>query len=232
MYKNKDKEEVAKLGFLRQIASTLLTDEDIEKIEDSAVLLRFAKGETILKQGNHPTHIAFLQSGIVKFNFSEDNSQNLILTIASAPRILGGANLFFKDINFFSIIAVEDCEVILIKLSVILELMRQNGAFAITLFQVASDMFKQSIINFISVASKQKEARIADVILFLMEEIYCSPCFNLSLTRQEIAEFACCSTENVIMTLSRWQHEEIITLSGKSIEIKNTAKLKRISKLR
>ncbi|MDR1182432.1 MAG: Crp/Fnr family transcriptional regulator [Bacteroidales bacterium] len=216
-----------------KIALKFLQEEDFKKLERSSVRLKFKKGETILKQGHQPTHIAFLQSGIVKFNFMSDvNQKNIIITLVSAPRILGGANMFYKkDNNLFSIIAVEDSDVILIESDVLLEIMRLNGVYSIALFQLVSDMFKRAILNFISVANKQKESRIADVILYLSEEIYNNTCFQLSLTRKELAEFACCSVENVIMTLSRWQTEGILSISGKTLTIVNMEKLKYISKL-
>jgi CRP/FNR family transcriptional regulator len=215
-----------------KIVRQFLDDEDFHKIENSSIHLKFRKGEMILKQGNKPTHIAFLSQGIVKFNFmSELNEKNIILTIVSAPRILGGANLFYQDTNLFSIVAVNDCDVVLAESSLVLDLMRKNGNFAVSLFHIASDMFKQSILNFISVANKQKEGRIADVLLYLIEEIYLTPYFTLSLTRKELAEFACCSVENLIMTFSRWQQERIITVSGKQINVLEIDKLKHISKI-
>jgi CRP-like cAMP-binding protein len=215
-----------------KIASKFLIEEDLKKLERSAVLLKFKKGETIFKQGNQPTHIAILQSGMVKFNYiAEENQKNIILTLVSAPKILGGANLFYKDNNLFSIIAVEESEVILVASNVLLEVMKTNGVFSIALFQLAAEMFKRASLNFVSVANKQKESRIADVILYLSEDIYCDTRFQLSLTRKELAEFACCSVENVIMTLSRWQTEGILSISGKTLTILNLNKLKYISKL-
>ncbi|MDR1877947.1 MAG: Crp/Fnr family transcriptional regulator [Bacteroidales bacterium] len=209
-----------------------LKEEEFRILKKASVLLNFGKGETILKQGNRPTHIAFLQSGIAKFSFNSDtNDRTIILTLVSAPKILGGANLFYKDNNLFSIVAVEKSEVILIESDVLMELMKNNGVFSLALFQLVSDMFKRAILNFISVANKQKEGRIADVILYLSGEIYFNTTFNLSLTRKELAEFACCSVENVIMTLSRWQHEKIIVITGKQIEITDMKKLQQISKI-
>jgi CRP/FNR family transcriptional regulator len=217
-------------GF-KKISLKFVTAEDFKLIEKTSVFLKFKKGETILKQGHQPTHIAFLQSGIVKFSFHSDNSRDIILTLVSAPKILGGANLFYKDNNLFSVVAVEDCEVYLIESDVLYLLMRNNGNYGVALFQLASDMFKKSILNFISVASKQKEARIADVFLYLADEIYSDTSFRLSLTRKEIAEYACCSVENVIMTLSKWQQEGITSASGKNFEIKDINKLKHISRI-
>ena len=218
-------------GF-RRISMQFISSDEFKKVEKASVFLRFKKGETILKQGHPPTHIAYLQSGIVKFNFqSPDNDKNIILTLVAAPKILGGANLFYKDNNLFSVVAVEDCEVFLIESNVFYRLLKENGTYAVAMFQLASEMFKRSILNFISVANKQKEARIADVFIYLSEEIYFGVSFKLSLKRKEIAEFACCSVENIIMTLSKWQQEGIISQSGKHFEILNMDKLRYISKV-
>lgn len=218
-------------SWFRRISMQFITDKDFDKLEKTSVKLNFKKGETILKQGGMPTHIVYLEKGIVKFNYENESGKNLILTIVSAPKILGGANLFYKDNNLFSFIAVEDCEVVMIDSKVTQEVLMDNSKFAMMMFQVASEMFKKSVMNFISLAHKQKEGRIADIVLYLAAEVYQKTTFVLSLTRKEIAEFAGCSTENVIMTLSKWQNEKIVTLDGKTIEIKDIDKLKHISKI-
>jgi CRP/FNR family transcriptional regulator, polysaccharide utilization system transcription regulator len=218
-------------NWLKKISLQFITEKDFERIERTSVKLKFKKGEVILKQGNQPTHVAFLESGIVKFNFESESNKNTILTLVSAPKILGGANLFYKDNNLFSIIAVEDCEVILIDSDVLLSLLTAYGKFAVAVYQITSDMFKKSIFNFISLANKQKEGRIADIIIYLAEDVYHGNEFHLSLTRKELSEFACCSTENIIMTLSKWQNENIIKMTGKHLEITNIARLKHISKI-
>jgi CRP/FNR family transcriptional regulator len=204
---------------------------DFIRIERSSVSLAFKKGETILKQGEQPSHVVYLERGIVKFSYQNEVGKNLILTIVAAPKILGGANLFYKDNNLFSFVAVDDCDVVLIDAQVLLSVMENNAKFSIILFQLASGMFKKSILNFISLAYKQKEGRIADIILYLSAEVYSSNDFVLSLTRRELAEFAGCSTENVIMTLSKWQSENVIATEGKRIRIVDMEKLQHISKI-
>jgi len=228
MLANEHKQE---FSWFRRLSSQFIQEKDFDRLEKASVKLNFKKGETILKQGGIPNHIAYLERGIVKFNYESDNGKNLILTIVSAPKILGGANLFYKDNNLFSLVAVEDCEVIMIDSAVIQSVLIDNSRFAMMMFQVASEMFKKSVLNFISLAHKQKEGRIADIFIYLSEEVYRETQFHLSLTRKEIAEFAGCSTENVIMTLSKWQSEQIVSLEGKTIEIKDINKLKYISKI-
>lgn len=228
MLLNETKQEYS---WFRRISSQFISEKDFDKLEKTSVKLTFKKGETILKQGGMPNHVVYLEKGIVKFNYENEANKNLILTIVSAPKILGGANLFYKDNNLFSIIAVEDCEVIMIDSKVIEGVLMDNSKFAMMMFQVASEMFKKSVMNFISLAHKQKEGRIADIILYLANEVYRGNLFLLSLTRKEIAEFAGCSTENVIMTLSKWQNEKIIAQDGKAFEIRDIEKLKHISKI-
>jgi CRP/FNR family transcriptional regulator len=126
---------------------------------------------------------------------------------------------------------VEDCDVVMISSDALEEVLMDNSRFAMMMFQTASEMFKTSVINFISLAHKQKEGRIADIILYLSSEVYHDSSFYLSLTRREIAEFAGCSTENVIMTLSKWQQEQLIAFNGKNLEIIDHEKLKYISKI-
>jgi CRP-like cAMP-binding protein len=92
-------------------------------------------------------------------------------------------------------------------------------------------MFEVPIFNFISLAHKQVNGRIADIIIYLAEQVYRGLDFQLTLTRKEISEFAGCSTENVITTLSRMNHEGIISINGKNIKINDLNKLREISKV-
>jgi len=227
-----DKHEKTKgYDWLKKISLQFLPEKDYEKIEKTMLFLKFRKGETILKQGGSPTHIVFLEKGIVKFNYENDSGKNLILTIVHSPKILGGANLFYKDNNLFSIIAVEECEVIMINSSVLFDVMMNNAKFSIMLYQLASEMFKKAVINFVSLAHKQKESRIADILLFLSSEVYHSDEFSTTLSRKELSEFAGCSVENIIITFSKWKNEGILDVSAKKIRILNTDKLKHISKI-
>src|SRR5665647_2473407 len=74
-------------SWFRRICMQFISDKDFDKLEKTSVKLNFKKGETILKQGGMPTHIVYLEKGIVKFNYENESGKNLILTIVSAPKI-------------------------------------------------------------------------------------------------------------------------------------------------
>jgi CRP/FNR family transcriptional regulator len=92
-------------------------------------------------------------------------------------------------------------------------------------------MFKDSILNFISLAHKQVNGRVADILIYLSQKVYKSNSFTLNLTRKELAEFAGCSKENVIHTLTRFEKDGILKSDNKRVEILNFKKLCEISRL-
>jgi len=214
----------------RALSCRHMPKEEFELIRRTSQQLLFKKGETILKQGAKASNLVYLHKGIVKFNFESEAGKSVILTIVSGPILLGGANLFFKEVNLFSLIALEECEACLIDSKAMKKLLQNNGRYAIMMFEESTEMFKSAIFNFISLAHKQVHGRIADIILYLADEVYKSRKFTISFTKKEIAEFAACSHENVITTLSKMNREGIISFEGKLLEINDYNKLVEISK--
>ena len=172
------------------IGSQYIGDEEFEVIRNSSVQLKFAKGETIFKQGGKSTHLAFLHKGIVKFNNQNEDGKNFIMTVVSGPKLVGGANLFFRDTNLFSLVAVEDCEICLIDNIVFREALLKHPNYLMILCERSVEMFQASIFNFISLAHKQVNGRIADILMYLYDNIYKNSGYEFTLSRKEIAEFA------------------------------------------
>jgi CRP-like cAMP-binding protein len=214
----------------RHISTRFMPEEEFELIRRTSVQLKFEKGETILKQGARSHQLVFLHKGIVKFNYQYETGKNYIMTIVSGPKLLGGANLFFKETNIFSLVAMEDCEICLIESKAMFSVAQKHAPFVLALCERTTEMFQSSIFNFISMAHKQINGRIADILIYLWEHVYKNGQFEFVVSRKEIAEFAACSHENVITTISRFNKEGIITLEGKKIIIRDMDKLTKISK--
>jgi len=208
-----------------------ISPDEFEVLYKSSQQLRFKRNEYIMKQGAKSDYIVYLSKGRVKMNFETESNKNIILTIANSPILLGGAILLNNGINIFSIIAIEDCEVCLINIDILKSFILKNGQLSLKLLEFLSNMFKDSIFNFISLAHKQVNGRIADVIIYLSKTIYKSNNFTLTISRKEIAEFTGCSQENVINTLSKFHKEGIIKSEGKNIEILNFGRLIKISQV-
>ena len=190
----------------------------------------YKKGEVLFKQGMKTNYLIFLTQGIVKFVF-DDNGKDLIVTIDKAQTLLGLANILNEDINLFSIIAIEDCKGCIIDLDKFKLLLLNNRQYMLEIMGISTQMFRKSILNFISIAHKQSNGRIADILIYLSESIYQNCIFLLSLSRQELADFAGCSKELMIHTLRNFDSDGIIRVSGKTIEILDIERLHKISRL-
>jgi CRP/FNR family transcriptional regulator, polysaccharide utilization system transcription regulator len=212
------------------LATHHVPESDFEIIRRTSVQLRFGKGETIFKQGAKSHHLVFLHKGIVKFSYQYSSGKNYIMTIVSGPKLLGGANLFFKDTNIFSLVAMEECEICLIDNKAMRNIALKHSGFILAMCERTMEMFQASIFNFISMAHNQVHGRIADILIYLWNDVYRKNPEDFVITRKELAEFAACSHENVITTLSRFNKEGIITLDGKKIIVNDLEKLNEISK--
>ena len=140
-------------NLLKIISSQFITEDEFETLYDSSVILQFKKGEVLLKQGMKTTHLVFLTTGMVKFNYQESSGKNLILMFSKAPSILGGANIFYDGINIFSITAIEDCEGYLIDVEQLKTIALNNSNFAMKVLELVSGMFKDSIFNSTTVST-------------------------------------------------------------------------------
>lgn len=192
--------------------------------------LHYAKGEAIFKQHGKATHLVFLHQGIVKFGYQYDSGSNYIMTMIKGPSLLGGANLFFKDSNIFSVTAMEDSQICLIDIDALKSVGLKNPQYILALCERSIMMFQHAIFHFISLAHNQVNGRIANILIYLWDHVYLDSEYEFTVSRKEIAEFAACSHENVITTLSRFKKEGIIALEGKKIIILDHERLLEIGK--
>lgn len=215
---------------LSKLTHGFLSVEEQSQICAQADKLTFSKGEVIIRQGTICRNIGFLHRGIVKFTCQREAGKTFIMTVASGPKLIGQANLFFGERNLFSIIAMEECEVCFLETNSVLAILETNGRLLIDLLKRSSGMFEASIFNFISLAHHQVYGRIAEILVFLWENVYQHSPYDFTMSRKEISEFAACSHENVIAVMSKFKREGLISLEGKRITILEPEKLKEISR--
>jgi CRP/FNR family transcriptional regulator len=70
--------------------------------------------------------------------------------------------------------------------------------------------------------------RIADALIFLMDEIYGRNPFILTVSRQDIADLTAMSKENVIRVLKVFKDQNLIRVNNNLVEVLNKKELVRI----
>jgi len=209
---------------------SFLDDSSIKELCENKEEQFFRKGEIINHEGEKITTFKYLKSGLVKLYRRTSTGEEQVITITRPFEFVSNMSIFSEDRYKYSVSALEDSVICLIKLDFIKELFLKNGGFAMRLLTKISMINDKIITQTLDIRQKNLVGRVAFVLLYFTDEIYNSRVFDLPVSRKEIADYIGMSTANVIRTLSDFKKENIIRVFGKTIEIVDIAKLEIISK--
>ena len=214
----------------RDVVFSYLDDPSIEELCNNKEEQSFRKGEIINHEGEKIVNFKYLKSGLVKLYRRTSNGEEQVITITRPFEFVSNMSIFSEERYQYSVSALEDSIVCMVKLSFIKELFLKNGGFAMGLLTKISLINDKIISQTLDIRQKNLVGRVAFVLLYFTKEIYNSRVFDLPVSRKEIADYIGMSTANVIRTLSDFKREGIIRVFGKTIEIVNVEKLEIISK--
>jgi len=216
--------------FRKEICEVVSANE-FEEIFNNTDQLIFNKGEIIFKQGTDARQLAYITKGVVKLEHKNTSDMLQIPGVMVAPVLIGGNYSFTGSKNIFSVVAIEDCHVCLISYQVIRARAMVNPLFGLKIYEMLSMAHQRILEKQLMLACKRVPGRIAGVLIMLCDRIYRSETFSFPLSRREISYLTSCSEENVIRTLSGFDHDGIISLNGKSVSILDIERLHRIYNL-
>lgn len=214
----------------RKVVFSYLDNTSIEAFCNYKEEQFFRKGDLINREGDKIINFKYLKSGLVKLyrNTSAGNEQ--VITITRPFEFVSNMSIFSESCYLYSVSALEDSVVCMIKLDFVKDLFNKNGSFAMGLLTKMA-MINNKIINqTLDIRQKNLVGRVAFVLLYFSKEIYSSPVFDIPVSRKEIADYIGMSTANVIRTMSDFKREGIIKIFGKTIEVVDINKLEGISK--
>jgi CRP-like cAMP-binding protein len=209
------------------IFSTLSTNE-LELINNNRFEVSFKAGEMMFKQGTPSPHFLCLTTGMAKL-YIEGHGKNLILSLVKPVEYIFGPGPYVDNRHHYSASAVEDSTACLVDVTVFKQLMRSNMDFADEFIRRISIMTIFNFDQFISLTQKQMNGRIADALFYLSEKIYENNPFELTISRQDLADLSGMSKESAIRILKEFKDEGILSVDGNSLHILNPHQLKKIS---
>jgi CRP/FNR family transcriptional regulator, polysaccharide utilization system transcription regulator len=205
-----------------------LSVPELELINENRFEVSFKAGEMMFKQGTPSPHFVCITTGMAKI-YIEGLGKNLILGLIKPVNYIFGPGIYVDNRHHYSASAVEDSTACLVDANTYKELVRKNPDFAEEFIQRFS---QQAIINFdqfISLTQKQMHGRIADAIIYLSEKVYCSNPFQMTISRQDLADLSGMSKESAIRILKEFKEEGILAAEGNIIHIQNPGQLQHIS---
>lgn len=206
-----------------------LNPEEHDYLEANSVWIKYNKGEMICKQGGFVSHVIYMEKGLAKV-FLDNGVNSLVLRIIPDGNFLGLASVSEERTTFpYSGMAYIDSEIRQVDINAFRQLIKQNTAFAKEVIDILSANSVQIYGRFFCLTYKQAFGRLADILICLADRIFKNNAFDLPLTRKELGELAGMSAETVIRMLKEFNEEGLINMNGKSIEVLDYDRLKKIS---
>ena len=177
-----------------------LSEKELSLINNSRYEVKFKAGEIMFKQGTSSTHFLCLTHGLAKI-YIEGYGKNLILSLVKPVEYIFGPGVYVDNRHHYSASAVEDSTACLVEVKVFKQLVRENPDFADEFIRRISTMTIFNFDQFLSLTQKQMNGRIADALFYLSEKIYASNPFEMTISRQDLADLSAMSKESAIRIL-------------------------------
>lgn len=214
---------------LRDMFFGFVEPEEMDNICTSRKEVHHKKGEVFIRTGDKIEKFIYLKEGLVKLFRTDEDGKSQIIAIGKPMDFVSLLSVFSDDVYKYSVAAIEDSVTCNIDLSRVTDMAEENGKFAFNVMKKMSRMSDKVILDLLEIRKKQLRGRVAHVILMFSGDVFHSHTFDLPVSRKEFAEYIGMTTENVIRTLSEFRKDKIIRIYGKTIEIMDSDRLKKIS---
>lgn len=205
----------------------LLKEEELSELTGSSVVLDYEKYDVIIKQGSLASQIMVLEEGMVKLNFRE-SGKDTTFGFGIKGDFIGLMCSFVEKRLDFSAVAITPCRIRIFDRDVFEKLIEQNGKFAIYIVTMMSQMINETCHNFITLKHRNAGGSLATLLLNLIR-VFGEHQLIIPFTREEMAHTLGYSKESIINTLSDFQKDGMISISGKNLEILDKKALENIA---
>ena len=227
---NKKKCFDCKHCFRKNVLFELLTDEELETLNDSRTEVSFRKGEIIFKQGSPLSHIVILSEGLGKDYIEGPRGKNLILSIVKPFEINGGPGMYVDMRHHSTLMALSDVKACFIDVNVYKDVVRTNAVFAEEFIKCFSENSLHTFSQFVTLTQKNMEGRIAEALLYLKNDVFKNGSIKY-ISKQEIADLTGLTKESTIRVMKEFKNECIIEENNKDIVILNEDVLQKYADL-
>ena len=192
------------------------------------------KGQRILMEGNVSQRIFFVKEGKIKIYKTDKSGHELILRFAKKGDIIGFGDLDTVSGQEESAMAIDETILCCLDQNVFVQLVRLYPELAIELLNFYRNELRNSEIKNFKLARLNVPGKVADALLTMYEAYGGNGndhTINLVLSRQEIANLAGTTKEQVSKVLSEFHDQGIIHTKSKQIDILKMESLKALARI-
>jgi len=152
------------------------------------------------------------------------------LKVLKTSEYIGLSSIYGNDTFHYSAVALVDSTICMINKDSFRKIINDNGHFASNVIEWYCNTEKELFQRIKSIGHKQMHGRLADILLYLCNENLDQELLFSNLSRKDIADFVCISTESTVRLLTELKNDGVIDLVGKKIKILDKKHLMKISR--
>ncbi len=223
----------------QQCCSTVfsnISDQEFSQLTQLMNFCRYQKDELIFREKTVSSGIYVLCEGRVKMvQRSQANVKKQLLKLIGPGELLGECTLLDGQGMYTSNArTITESRLAFIEKSDFLNFIQDKHQFALNLIQKISRELKAFQSKLIEASYQTIESRLARLLLLMADKFGIKKDsvidFDLELSRSELAEMAGVTPETVIRTLSKLKGENLISVDGRQVSIKDKEGLKDLTK--
>ncbi len=210
-----------------------LDTQDLGRLEEIVKRSRpLRTGEYIFRAGDKLTNLFAVRSGTVKLVLIDENGDDQIIGFYFPGEIIG-LDAIDSERHLVSAIAIETSTYCGFPFNKVNEICRLIPELQNQLFKLMSRQLTAENELLLTIGKKNAEEKLSTFLLSISSRFqamgYSSREFNLSMSRQETANYLGLTIETVSRIMSRFQREGLISINRKQVRIINMDTLRNLS---
>ena len=186
------------LAFLKRVPLLAnISEVQLEKLAASTVRRNFAKGRTIVSEGDPSQTLYYLLSGRAKGQRTDAGGKEVVLAVLGPGEFFGEMSLIDDEPRSASVVTLSSCDFLAIGKESFTELMLANNDICLSVMRGLVARLREADRKIETLALLDVYGRVARVLLDFSEDIDGEKVVPMKVPRQEIAKMIGASREMV-----------------------------------
>jgi len=204
--------------------------DELKNLSKDRRIKQIKKKELIYSEGMNPNYLYFLSKGKVKTFKAHEYGKELIVALHKEGDFFGHIALLEEHTYTESAEALEDSEICVIPKEDFQALIYNNMAVMKKFVKILSDEILDKEQQLVNLAYSSVRKRVANALVGLYDRYNNDQKtkFNITFTREDLANVVGTATESLIRTLSEFKNDGLVEIKGSNITILDYEKLKKM----
>ncbi len=192
---------------------------------------RYTRGNVLFYQGNEPFALFFICSGRVKLVRAEDGGRHQIVRIIRAPNFLGERSLVAGEPYAATAEVMDEARICVIDSARFFRAWADRPELARMIARQLAAKLGEMEAHATDLSMRTIRERLAKHLCVESDVASKRNLFDLSETRQEIAELLGTSPEVISRAISELEQKKLIEVSGRRVRVLDEKRLRRVARL-